>query len=110
MEHSIKKELMLKILDDLDKNNNLLKLDELNIDKEQYGQILEIMSESGLISGVKVNEVGSNKEYQIIEIHPKITLNGIEYLDLCNRKNNNQLIDAINNIAHKIESLNRIIH
>lgn len=93
----MKKKLILKILNELDKNNKILSKEEVNADNEQYGQIFDIMIESHFISGVDVKRVGTEGKYSISGIHPKITLNGIEYLER-SKDNYNSLLCAINNI------------
>lgn len=101
----MKKELILKILNELDKNNKVLSQEEVGICNEQYGQILEIMVESHLITGVGVKSVGIQGKYSILESHPKITLSGIEYLEQSS-DNYNRLICAMNNIPSEIANTN----
>ena len=92
----MKKKLILKILDELDKNNKISSKEELGIDEEQYGQIFDIMLESHLITGVDVKRVGIEEKYCMSEIHPKITLSGLEYLER-NARNCNNIVEIINN-------------
>ena len=92
----MKKKLILKILDELDKKNKILSKEEIEVDEEQYGQIFDIMLESHLISGVDVKRVGIEGKYSISEIHPKITLSGLEYLER-NTGNCNNIVGIINN-------------
>lgn len=93
----MKKKLILKILEELDKNNKILSREEVEIDEEQYGQVFDIMVESYLISGVEVKRVGTEGKYIISQMHPKITLEGIEYLER-NTDSFNNLIGAISNL------------
>ena len=81
----MKKELILKILGQLDKSNKILSQKELQIDNEQYGQIFDIMVDSHLIS----------------ETDSTITLKGIEYLEQ-SKDNYNRLIGAMNNFPREI--------
>ncbi|MBU3112236.1 YjcQ family protein [Clostridium lacusfryxellense] len=97
----MKKELILKILNELDKNNRFLSQEDVKCDNEQYGQILDIILESNLITGVEVKRVGNEEKYSIKASHPKITLSGIEYLQQ-STDNYNRLICAMNNIPSEI--------
>lgn len=92
----MKKELILKILNQLDKNKGILSQEEVGTDNEQYGQIFDIMFESHLISSAYIKRFGTEGKYSISDIQPNITLTGIEYLE--NSKDNyNRLIGAMNN-------------
>lgn len=97
----MKKELILKILNELDKNNKVLSQEEVECDNEQYGETLDIMLESNLITGVEVKRVGNEEKYSILMAHPKITLSGIEYLQQ-STDNYNRLICAMNNLPSEI--------
>ena len=77
--------------------------EELKIDMEQYGQVFDIMVESHLISDAYVKRVGKEEKYSILNNHPRITLNGIEYLEQ-SKDNYNRLIGAINNLPSEMGS------
>lgn len=77
-----KKELILKILDGLNAESKVLSKDELGLDKEQYGEILEIAQHDDLIFNVNVKRAGvGNKVHFVITDNAKITVKGIEYLE-----------------------------
>jgi len=97
----MKKELILKILDQLDKNNKILSQEEVEIDADQYGQIFDIMFESHLISGGYINRIGTEGKYTVSDTKPSITLAGIEYLEK-SKDNYNRLIGAMNNFPSEM--------
>ncbi|MGV8981798.1 YjcQ family protein [Clostridium sp.] len=100
----MKKKIILEILEELDKTNSVLSQEELGTDMEQYGQIFDIMFESHLISVEYVKRVGKEQKYSILENnHPRITLNGIEYLEQ-SKNNYNRLVAAINNLPSEMGS------
>jgi hypothetical protein len=99
----MKEKIILKILEELDQNNVILSQEEVGIDMEQYGQIFDIMVESHLISGAYVKRVGIEEKYSILEKHPRITLQGIKYLEK-NKDNYNRLICAMNNLPSEMGS------
>lgn len=90
----MKKELLLKILSKLDKESILLSKEELGLNIEQYGELVEILTKSRLIEGITVNRVGMEGRFQITSLHPHITVMGIEYL------NNN-----LKNTQYKVEEI-----
>jgi len=97
----MKKEIIIKILDSLDSDSKLITKEELNLTEEQYGEILDIMAKSVLISGVTVNRVGMEGKFLIQNKHPQITINGIEYLERSKYKNDD-IIEALRSVSDAI--------
>lgn len=78
----MKKRLIIKILENLDEESKVPTKEELGIDKESYGEILEIMLEGKLIFGAKVSRGGQgSKVVATWTDGTKITIQGIEYLE-----------------------------
>ena len=78
----MKKELVLKILEKLDKESKVSSKEDLSLDLQQYGEIIEIMSDGGLIIGANVSRSGQgNKVHMCWTDNIKITIQGIEYLE-----------------------------
>lgn len=77
-----KKEIILKILTSLNSNSKVPSQDELGLDKEQYGEILEIMQHDNLIFNATVTRGGiGSKVVSVLTNNTKITIKGIDYLE-----------------------------
>ncbi len=77
-----KKELILKILDSLNSASKVPSKEELNLNLEQYGEILEIMQQDNLIFGASVIRAGQGNTVQFAwKDNVKITIRGIEFLE-----------------------------
>ncbi|KEH91573.1 hypothetical protein Z962_p0100 (plasmid) [Clostridium botulinum C/D str. BKT12695] len=99
----MKKQIILKILKELDEKNILLGKNDLELDDEQFGQIIETMISVGFISGVTATRAGAGSKYHLIRKYPRITLNGIEYLE--NNKEENSIVKAIDRLATQVMDL-----
>lgn len=77
----MKKQLILKVLDMLDRESKVPTMDELGLNEEQYGEILEIVKGSYFISDVDILRDAGNKVYMCHTNKCKITVQGIEYLE-----------------------------
>lgn len=99
----MKKEIIIKILDTLDKEGKLVKKDDLKLELEQYGEILEIMQDGNLISDVKITH-GGGKILAINTDRARITITGIEYLE--QSKKEYDLVNSINSLCNNIQLLN----
>jgi|GEM_PF-4553072 len=75
----MKKKKILEILDELDKKSRLKPKEELELELEEYAEILEIMTDDGLLSGVQISRVMGKRQF--INLNAKITIQGIEYLE-----------------------------
>lgn len=76
-----KKDIILKILDGLYQNSKLPSKEELELDLEHYGEILEIIMHSNLAFDIKITKAGQGNKVQMIwGDNAKITITGIEYL------------------------------
>ena len=77
-----KKELILKVLDSLNSASKVPSKEELGLDKEQYGEILEIMQHDNLIFGATITRSGQGNPVQFAWTdNVKITIRGIDYLE-----------------------------
>lgn len=78
----MKKELVIKILKSLDEKSEVPFKEDLGLDLEQYGELLEIMQQGNLIFGANITRAGQgNKVTMVFTDNIKITVNGIEYLE-----------------------------
>ena len=78
----MKKEKILQILKALDEESKLIGSTELGMDQEEFGEIIEIMLEGNLMTGVKIVRGGMGSALlSIVTNRPKITIMGIEYLE-----------------------------
>lgn len=78
----MKKELVLKILGMLDEESKVPQKEDLELDIEQYGEILEILQHDGLIFGANIIRSGQeNKVHMVWTDNVKITVRGIEYYE-----------------------------
>lgn len=85
---SKKKELIIKILKELDENSKLLKQNDLGIENElEYAELLEIMTEGHLVSNIKVTKIGASGKFMIHDANAKITIMGIGYLENSSKEN-----------------------
>lgn len=78
----MKKKIILKVLDKLDRESKMPTSKELELDREQYSEIIEIMENSKLIFGTDI--IKSGMERKIVRLdtkHTKIAIDGIEYLE-----------------------------
>jgi hypothetical protein len=77
-----KKESIIKILDSLNENSKVPPANELGLDQEGYGEILEIMQQDNLIFGANISRAGQgNKVHMVFTDGTKITIRGIDYLE-----------------------------
>lgn len=76
-----KKELIFKILNELNQHDKLLTKEELEMSLQEYGELLEMMLADELVEDITVQRagIGNNIKY-VFGRDVKITINGIEYL------------------------------
>lgn len=78
----MKKQKILQLLEGMDRDNELMSNEEIELVKEEYIELLEIMQESNLISGLTVNRGGmGNKVISCNTNNVRITIRGIDYLE-----------------------------
>lgn len=77
-----KKENIIKILSSLNENSKVPTNNELGLDEEQYGEILEIMEHDNLIFGTNITRAGQGNKVQMVWTdNTKITVKGIDYIE-----------------------------
>jgi hypothetical protein len=78
----MKKQKILQLLEGMDRESELMTSDEVELVKEEYIELLEIMQESNLISGLVANRGGiGNKIISSNTNNVRITIKGIDYLE-----------------------------
>ena len=76
-----KKQLIYKILEGL--NNGVEpKFNDYDVDKDTFGDVVELMQNEGLISGATVTRGGMGSKVMIVFLnHAKVEMSGLNYLE-----------------------------
>ena len=79
---STKKEIIIKILKELNDDKKLLRQQEIGLETKQYGDILDTMLNAHLLINVTIKRGGTGNNVVAIEdFHAAITIDGMEYLE-----------------------------
>lgn len=77
-----KKEIILKILEELNENSKLLSKDDLGITEELWNEVVQILDHANMIFGINIRSFGNQGQVMILGRETtKITISGIEYLE-----------------------------
>ncbi|MFF6017080.1 YjcQ family protein [Lysinibacillus fusiformis] len=74
------KKFILNILDGIF-NAEEPKFYDFDIDKETFGEIVEVIQNEGLISGAKISRVGLDNRVAVVSLHhAELELKGLNYI------------------------------
>jgi hypothetical protein len=90
----MKKEKVIKILRNLDEKSKMPLIEELEIDKQEYGDLIDAMLDEKLISGMKPIRGGIGSKVQMLHLDSyKISIRGMDYLEQ-NSNNTGEIINT----------------